>query len=341
MASMWRTVMAACLLLPAVWTPVAVPAAGGSGAIVVDTEAGTLTRQGLRHERGDGAEQDWDMARAYYERAIDAGDSDALWRLGRLLVFDHGDPFDEPGAGRELLVRGAEAGDARAAWDLALIHFEGRDVERNPARAAAWARRAAPEIPRAAMMLAELHERGDGVERDLSAAREHAATASAGGLGAGALMLGRMQLLGIGGNADPRAAIASLERAHRLGSEQATRMLARALSDGRHLEPDFARARSILAGAAQRGDPNAQLALARWLVTWNPDGPEIAEAWFWVRVAEPYRGAIGAEWDALWQELDAALVDRLDAGARETIRARAAEWQPGTPATIDERADPD
>lgn len=289
-----------------------------------------LAAEGLRHERGEGVAQDWQAARRFYEQAIAGGDIDAHWRLGRLLTFDHGDPFHAPDQGRELLQRAATAGDPRAAWDLAVIHFSGRDVARDRELAARWAREAAADIPQAALMLAQLLESGDGLEQpDPAGARRAAEQATAGDIGDAWLMLGRMQLQGIGGEADPQEAVASLQHAHELGHERATRMLAMALSDGRFLEPDFERARELLATTARIGEPHVQLAYARWLVTWNPQGPELMPAWFWVQVARPYRGRLDDGWDALWEELDDALTQRLEAAERERVHAAADDWRPG------------
>jgi TPR repeat protein len=292
-------------------------------------DADALTERGLRFEQGDAVEQDWDRARAYYEEAIAAGSREALWRLGRLLAFDHGDPFDDPATGHDLLRQAAEGGDARAAWDLAVIHHDGRDVPPDPGRAADWARQAAPAIPLASMMLAELFTAGAGVDQDLEAARRHARDAAAGDITAGALMLGRMRLLGEGGPVNIDGAEEALAQAHATGHQQATRMLATLLSDGHHREPDFPRARALLRGRAIAGDPHVQIEFARWLVTWNPDGPEIAMGWFWVQVAAPYRGRFDEGWDALWHELDEALTQRLAATEREEIRATARDWRPG------------
>lgn len=300
------------------------------GQAVETPEPTELTAEGLRHERGDGVAQDWETARERYEQAIAGGDIDAHWRLGRLLTFDHDDPFHAPDEGRELLRRAASAGDPRAAWDLAVIHFSGRDVPRDRAQAAQWAREAAAEIPQAAMMLAQLLESGQGLEKaDPAGARQAAEEATAGDLADAWLMLGRMQLQGVGGEADPQQAVDNLQRAHELGHERATRMLAMALSDDRFLEPDFERARALLATRARIGEPHVQLAYARWLVTWNPQGPELARAWFWVQAARPYRGALDAGWDALWEELDEALRERLGADERERVQALAEEWRPG------------
>ena len=329
-------------LLPARVATRALPAAMGALILLLSSasvshaaetlEPAELTAEALRHERGDGVEQDWQAARELYEQAIAGGDVDAHWRLGRLLSFDHGDPFHAPDEGRALLHQAATAGDPRAAWDLAVIHFSGRNVPRDRALAAQWAREAAAEIPQAAMMLAQLLESGEGLEEaDPAGARRAAEQATAGDLGDAWLMLGRMQLQGIGGAAEPRQAIDSLQRAHELGHERATRMLAMALSDDRFVEPDFERARDLLATSARIGEPHVQLAYARWLVTWNPHGPEVRPAWFWVQAARPYRGALDDSWDALWEELDDALGQRLDADERERVQALADDWRPGRP----------
>lgn len=315
-----RLRLAAALLALLVATPL--PAA-------TPADARELTERGLRFEQGEGVTQDWQRAREYYEEAIAAGSIEALWRLGRLLAFDHGDPFDDPAGGHDLLRQAAEAGDARAAWDLAVVHHDGRGVPRDPTRAADWAQQAAPDIPLASMMLAELFAAGDGVDRDPAAARRHARDAAANDIATGALMLGRMRLQGEGGPVDIDGAEQALEQAHATGHQQATRMLATLLSDGRHREPDFPRAREVLRTRAIAGDPHVQIEFARWLVTWNPDGPDIAAGWFWVQVAAPYRGRFDEGWDALWNELHEALSARLDAETRQALTRDAEAWRPG------------
>src|SRR5207249_894623 len=95
--------------------------------------------------------------------AVNAQDRDAAFRNG-LSAFQSGS-FERA---RDVWEGLAKAGDARAQAGLGFMHYTGRGVPRDAARAAELFDRAANRgEPTAQLFLATMHFRGDGVARNL------------------------------------------------------------------------------------------------------------------------------------------------------------------------------
>lgn len=115
------------------------------------------------------------LARSWYQRAAEAGDRDASWRLGRLLRQDG----DQAGAMRWTR-SAAEAGQADAMFALGNAYADGGEgVTQDAAQALAWYRGAAAQNqPEALQALGLAYSRGDlGLPRDEQQARELIAVA--------------------------------------------------------------------------------------------------------------------------------------------------------------------
>src|SRR5258707_477737 len=98
----------------------------------------------------------------------------------------------------------AEKGDARAQFDIGFMHAYGWGVQRNPAEAITWYRKAAEQgLPVAQHFLGLAYVNGEGVRPDDAEAARWLARAAAQGFAQAQFMLGLMTLDGRGVAKDP------------------------------------------------------------------------------------------------------------------------------------------
>lgn len=98
----------------------------------------------------------------------------------------------------------AEKGDARAQFDIGFMHAYGWGVQRNPAEAIAWYRKAAEQgLPVAQHFVGMAYVNGEGVRADDAEAARWFARAAAQGFAQAQFMLGLMTLDGRGVAKDP------------------------------------------------------------------------------------------------------------------------------------------
>lgn len=137
----------------------------------------------------------------------------------------------------------AEAGNADAQFNLALMYDLGTEVEADPSKAALWYRQAAEQGHRYAQRnLAYLYDAGRGVEQDdVQAAHWNRKAAEAGDSGA-QNNLGTMYYLGRGVDRDYDTAAYWFHMAAVQGDSGAQFNLGRLYEDGKEQPPDFARA---------------------------------------------------------------------------------------------------
>ncbi len=101
------------------------------------------------------------------ERRAQAGEPDAQSMLGRVLMTGEGPVAADAPRAMRWLQRAAEAGDARAALDLARLLRGGRGVPTDDARAREWLNVAVQrQLPDAQFLLASQLRDGDGAARD-------------------------------------------------------------------------------------------------------------------------------------------------------------------------------
>lgn len=117
---------------------------------------------------------------------------------------------------------------------------------------------AADHDARAALLLADMFERGSGVERDAQQALMWRRRAAGLGHAGAQLALGRQYLRGAGVPAQPREAAAWFERAAQQGDPDARFELGRMLLDGRAIAADAARGRALIEQAAAAGSADAR-----------------------------------------------------------------------------------
>ena len=121
---------------------------------------------------GEGVAQDEAQAFAWFSRAAQSDDAEALNMVGRCHENGWGTAQSLSRAA-EFYLRAAEAGHAWAQYNLGHLFLDGSGVERDPARAFHWYALAAKQGHERAMnLVARCHEEGWGTPRDAALARE-------------------------------------------------------------------------------------------------------------------------------------------------------------------------
>jgi TPR repeat protein len=127
---------------------------------------------GLALDHGYGVEPDPLLAEEWYERAIEAGDVEAMVRLAELVASDRV-PNADPARARDLLESAAVLGSPDANHRLGEIFWRGDGVERHPINAIGYLEAAAEQGDAAAMtLIAQILLSGYGVTRDETGAVE-------------------------------------------------------------------------------------------------------------------------------------------------------------------------
>ena len=145
--------------------------------------------------------------------AVSADDADAAYHRGLSAYKGSAGVVDKAAAAREFAVA-ANAGHARAQFNLARMLWTGEGVARDPRTALVWMQRAAEAgEANAQFVLAQVYETGNGVPRDPGVAQEWLQRAAAGGEPLAQRELGQRLLEGRGMPADPERGRALLAKA--------------------------------------------------------------------------------------------------------------------------------
>jgi TPR repeat protein len=147
-------------------------------------ERGDATAQfelGARHAAGDGVDQDWAAALAWFRRAAEAGGAAAQHNLAVLHERGRGTEPDPVEAVRWYEMAALQ-GYRPSQFNLAVAHARGAGTPRDMGKAVAWFERAAEQVPQANYALGEIFEDGaGGIGKDLERARSHYLLAELGG----------------------------------------------------------------------------------------------------------------------------------------------------------------
>jgi hypothetical protein len=140
-----------------------------------------MSMLGVLYENGHGVPQDYDKARALYEKGAAAGDGEGTTRLGVLYASGLGVPQDYAKA-REWYEKAAAENDANAIDNLGVLYASGLGVPQDYAKARDWFEKAvAKDNARAMANLGVLYEKGLGVPQDHAKARDWFEKAAANG----------------------------------------------------------------------------------------------------------------------------------------------------------------
>jgi hypothetical protein len=175
-----------------------------------------------------------------------------------LEAYDHGD-FEQAHA---VWLPLAEAGDASAQANLAVLYLRGRGVERDPVAAARWFRLAAEQgNPIAQDNLGQLYYKGEGVEKDLEEAARWIRAAAYQGDPSAQLRLGTLYAEGLGVAQDAERARIWWKKSAAQGNARAQARLGVGPEPPEGAgEPPGPAAREAAAPAARSGGPWVQVA---------------------------------------------------------------------------------
>lgn len=155
---------------------------------------------GLCHAEGHGLIKDAGAAITWWERAAAQGDRVAQWRLSDAYDRGIGTPKDESKA-TAWCRKAAEQGHADAQFNLGARYLHGiGGVEIDRAEAVLWLRKAAEQgVSGAQYLLADCHEQGIGVAKDMAKAAHWYRQAASGGVAAAMYALAPFYDYGLGG----------------------------------------------------------------------------------------------------------------------------------------------
>jgi TPR repeat protein len=159
--------------------------------------------------------------------------------------------------------REANAGNQPAQRNLATIYDQGLGVNKDPAQAAIWFRKAAETGNRdATFQLATMYENGRGVPQDQKQALDWYRKAALLGDADSQVKLGRAYLDGKGVNKDEGEASAWFQRAADQGNLYALNRLGAMYIDGKGVHKDEVRGVRMFQAAAAKGDAQGEFNLA-------------------------------------------------------------------------------
>ncbi|CAK9047180.1 Secretory immunoglobulin A-binding protein EsiB [Durusdinium trenchii] len=236
---------------------------------------------GLYH-RGEGVDEDAEIAFAFFETAAEAEHPEANLYVGFALLEGRGVAQDVARA-REILQKEAEAGDSTAMLYLGRSYRADYTEEPNVVEAQRWIEAAAAaDSIEAQVALGYMHYKGEfNGEPDLVAAVRLFEAAGEAGSSAADVALGHMYLVGEGVPMDPATARELLERAALAGNLAGSLSLGHIYEAGIGVDADLEAAEAWYLRGAQAGFSQAQLRLFYLLLR---RGEEL-EALHWIAKA--------------------------------------------------------
>lgn len=180
------------------------------------------------------AQDEWDEARLWYEKAAGCGHADALYALSTIYLQGLGVRVHLE-KGRALLAEAAEKGSLLAQYDLAMLYFHGYGlpdgvgyIKQNYEEAVLWLTKAAKQGDALALYyLGVCAEEGNGTEKNAAEAFELYRASAERDCPWAKTALGRCYERGIGTETDEAQAIAWYERAAEDGDADAAEALER------------------------------------------------------------------------------------------------------------------
>ena len=220
-----------------------------------------LVALGGMYHRGEGVNEDPEIAFAFFEGAAEVGHPEADLFVGFALLEGRGVARDVPRA-RKILLEEAEAGNAAAMLYLSRSYRDDFTEEPDVALAREWVERAvAAGSVEAKVALGYMHYKGELGEPDLNTAIRLFEEASAAGSPSADVALGHMYLVGEGVPTDPSIARTLLERAAQAGNLAGALSLGHIYEAGIGVEQNLAEAESWYLQGARAGFGQAQLRL--------------------------------------------------------------------------------
>lgn len=156
---------------------------------------------GLMYARGQGIAKDYEAAMSWFEKSYDHGYKSSGYFLGKMFLTGLGTGKDPEKA--EGYFESVADNDARAMYELGLLHFKGVDMPRDLVKSAEWMRKAADAgHPEAQFVLGQFYKAGAGVDKDIQAAVRWLTSAALNRHKGAQILLGNMYRIGDGVDAD-------------------------------------------------------------------------------------------------------------------------------------------
>lgn len=215
---------------------------------------------GEMYELGRGRKVDMANALQWYEMAAAQDHTGAMFRIGMLNLTGRAGAKD-PAKARKWLSKAASAGHMKANNELGLIYYQGNGVLPDPVLAARHIRKAADAgLAQAQYNLGLLYVSGDGVEKNLTTASIWFQKAAVQGLPEAAFDYGLMVYGGDAGlRKDYEIGAQWLLVAANAGNPNAQLFIARILAAGRGMKKDRVEAAKFYTLSRQAGKTDADL----------------------------------------------------------------------------------
>jgi TPR repeat protein len=240
-----------------------------------------LVGLGDLYHRGEGVDEDPELAYAFFASAAEVDHPEADLFLGFALLQGRGVEQDV-GRAREILEELAEAGSDQAMLYLGRSYRAPFAKEPDPELARQWIEQAAAAgSVEAKATLGYMHYKGEFGEADVAEAVRLFEEASAAGSSSANVALGHMYLVGDGLPTDPVLARQLLEQAAQAGDLAGALSLGHIYEAGIGVERDLARAEAWYLKGAHAGFGQAQLRLFYLLLGRGED----ANAVHWIAKA--------------------------------------------------------
>lgn len=156
---------------------------------------------GLMYARGQGIDKDYQAALSWFQKAYDHGCSSSGYYLGKMYLSGIGAEKD-PAKAQKFLEAIADR-DARAMYELGLLHFTGKDMPRDLKKSAEWMQKGADAgNAEAQFVLGQFYKTGAGVGKDLEEAVRWLTSAALNRHKGAQILLGNMYRTGDGVDVD-------------------------------------------------------------------------------------------------------------------------------------------
>jgi TPR repeat protein len=206
---------------------------------------------GYMYEQGQGVQQDFKQAVAWYRKAAEQGLADAQYNLGNMYHNGQGVQQDIKQAAAWYR-KAAEQGIATAQYNLGITYREGKGVQQDFKQAAAWYRKAAEQgLAEAQHSLGIMYKRGEGVQQDSKQAAAWYRKAAEQGLAEAQHNLGIMYKRGEGVQQDSKQAAAWYRKAADQGHAEAQHNLGIVYEKGQGVQQDSKQAAAWYRKAAE------------------------------------------------------------------------------------------
>ncbi|MDO5861287.1 MAG: tetratricopeptide repeat protein [Thermoplasmata archaeon] len=121
---------------------------------------------GLMYARGQGIEKDYPAAISWFQKSYDRGLQSPAYFLGKMHLLGMGTAKNPTKA--RMYFEAVAAHDARASYELGIMHFTGKDVPRDLVESAKWMRKSAEAgNAEAQFVLGQFYKAGAGVHKDV------------------------------------------------------------------------------------------------------------------------------------------------------------------------------